>query len=405
MGNLSRSLLVHQRLGFVGLSIFLLFMTTTAPLSMDMFSPSIPQMTEDFNAPSSEVTLTVTIFFIFYAVGMLICGTISDKFGRKPVLIITMALFTAGSALCALSSTLPMLIGSRVVQAIGGGGGSAVAIALLKDVFSPAPREKFLMFMSVIQVIAPVVAPIMGAWIITFATWHMVFWVLSIFGLICLVFSCLFNETLPKESRLKEPAFASYKRMGIIFKDKAFVVFMIATIMPGVCFSAYLAVGSYIYIDQFGCSETVYSYFFAATALISVLGPMIYTAAVRRISRKTVLTAMLCFPLISVVILGLVGHSSPFAFVIAFIPIPLASAAVRPAVTSILLQQHDDDAGSSSGIINFVNTIGGAVGMYAAALFDPDFINGIIFVALASSILSLLIWIYFHKSSLVLKGY
>ncbi len=404
MTKMSSALLVHQRLGFIGLSILLIFMTTIAPLSMDMFSPSIPEMTRDFNAPQSEVTLTVTIFFVFYAIGMLLFGTISDKFGRKPILLITMAAFIAGSALCALSPTLPMLIGSRVIQALGGGGTSAVAVALLKDVFAPEPREKFLMFMAVVQVIAPIVAPIIGAWVLTFSTWHMVFWILTGFGCVCFVGILLYNETLPKEQRLTTPIFSSYKRMGIMVKDRSFMIFMFATIMPNAVFGGFLAVGSYIYVDQFGCTETEFSYFFAATACVSIFGPLIYTALTKKFSKKTVITIFLVIPVSTVVLLAFFGYDSPFSFVIGFAPLSLAASAIRPAMTSILLLQHEDDAGSASGVINFGNTMGGALGMFTAALFAPDFIFGIIVLTGVFTLVSLLIWVGWSRSSLTLKG-
>lgn len=404
MSDLGEKLMVHQRIGFVGLSIMLIMITAFSSFSMDMFSPSIPTITEEFDAPETAVTLTITVFFIFYSLGMLLLGPVSDKFGRKPVLVLSLALYVAGSFLCAVSSNLPMLIGLRIVQAIGAGGAMAVGTAILNDVFAPEPREKFLMIMAVFQVIGPVLAPIVGAYIAMYSTWHVVFVVLGIIGIVCLAFALLFNETLPEEKRLHEGVFKSYTHMVPLLKDRAFMTFMVATVMPGAAFGALLAVGSYIYIDIFGQSETVYGYFFAAIAVLGMCGPLIYNAVVGKVKRRKILEVLMFLPFLACVLELLFGHVGPFVFTACFLPVIFGSAAIRPAMTSILLQQSDDDAGSASGLINFSNTIAGALGMVVSSLFSFDFITGVAVAAGIAGAVSAICWAIFCKQGLELKG-
>ena len=121
-GGLGSQLLVPQRIGFGGLATLLIVMPSLPAFAMDMFSPSIPSMTVEFNTTPSEMTLTITLFFFLFALGMIVFGTMSDKYGRKPLLFLCMGLFTLGSALCAFASSLGLLIAFRMVEALGAGG-------------------------------------------------------------------------------------------------------------------------------------------------------------------------------------------------------------------------------------------------------------------------------------------
>ncbi len=403
MGKLDDSLLVHQRLGFVGLSVLLILISTISAISIDAFSPSLPTIANEFGESETQTTLTLTIFFVFYAVGMLVFGTLSDKYGRKPMMLSCLGMYVIGSVLCAISVNLGMLIVLRVVQALGGGGAAAVGTALLKDVFSSKPREKFLMFMSTVQVIGPIAAPLIGACIITFSTWQMVFVVLTVFGAACFVLALFFNETLPKEARITENAFASYKHMGTVLKDKSFTVFLIATLLPNTAFGGFLSTGSFIVMNYFGQSAVIYGIFNAVVAVIGMCGPALYTIATRRVKRRKAIFAMILMPIISGLLLFAFGYINPVLFVIAFIPMAL-SGAIRPAMTAVLLEQNEEDAGSVSGIVNFANVVPGAVGMAVVPLFS-NFIYGIAICAIVTCALSLVFWAWFRKGDMKLKAF
>ena len=135
------------------------------PLSLDMYTPSIPHMADYFDTDTATVNLTLMGYYLFFAVGMLVFGPLSDKYGRKPLLVVGMVLYSIGSVSCALAPSIEALIAVRVVrsQALGAGSMSAVCTAVVKDTFEMERREKILALIQVLFVIGPIVAPMAGA--------------------------------------------------------------------------------------------------------------------------------------------------------------------------------------------------------------------------------------------------
>ena len=126
----------EPRLGTAGLVALLVVANAIVPFSLDIYTPSVPQMPAYFDTTVGLVNLTIVGFFLLFAVGLLVCGTMSDRLGRRPVLLGGVAVYAAGSAVCVLSPSIYWLIGARVVQAVGAGAVNAVSTALVKDCFT-----------------------------------------------------------------------------------------------------------------------------------------------------------------------------------------------------------------------------------------------------------------------------
>ncbi|MBQ9619225.1 MAG: Bcr/CflA family efflux MFS transporter, partial [Neisseriaceae bacterium] len=183
--------------------LILISLSTVAPLSTDMYLPALPSMAQNFNAPAASIQLTLTAFFIGLAVGQLLFGPLSDRFGRrKPLLIGTFVLLLAG-ILCSLASNATFLIMARVLQGFGGAAGVVLARAIIVD-RSRTPTESVRLFqiMMMIGGLAPILAPMIGNLIISISHWRMVFVVLA-----CMAVVSLFGvwrylpETHPEEKR------------------------------------------------------------------------------------------------------------------------------------------------------------------------------------------------------------
>ena len=159
--------------------VLIAFMNMIVPLSLDMYLPAVPHMTAAFNTTESTVNLTLVGFFFFMAIGTLIFGPLSDKYGRRGLLVAGTLVYTIFSAACALATSIWLLIIARVLQALGAGCMVAISTAMIKDCFDRRTRNTILAVVQAMAVIAPMLAPIVGAFIVTHAGWRATFAVLA----------------------------------------------------------------------------------------------------------------------------------------------------------------------------------------------------------------------------------
>lgn len=356
-------------LGMKGLVLFITLMNMFIPLSTDLYLPALPTMSTYFHVSSALTNLTLVSFFFFYAVGTLFWGPMSDKYGRKKILLIGTIFYVFASAACAASLNVYMLIAARIVQGIGAGAITAVSMALIKDCFSGKQRETILAIVQSVAGLAPMIAPVLGAILLQFTDWRGSFIVLTVVGLLCLLLAFLYQETLSDEERYEGTVLGSLGRLVAVGKNIGFLVPCIIFSLYNLAFMGYIAMSSYIYVDVFGLSEQLYSYFFAANAALSMIGPMLYVRFMTGFDKKKF--ALTCFALYAVcgIFIVVLGGNAPFLFWLGFAPFSLAGTITRPFGTNIMLDQQSGDTGSASSLINGVATVLGSIGMMCAAMW------------------------------------
>ncbi len=376
------------RRGQKGMILLISVLSMTPPLSTDMYLPALPHMTESFDASTGVINLTLVAFFFFLAVGILVTGPASDKYGRRPVLLLSLTLYAVFSLLCAFSVNIQMLIAARIFQALGGGGMMAVSTALVKDCFEAERRGSVLAVVQAMAVIAPMAAPLLGAFILSFFTWRATFLVLTVIGAVSLAASAFMGETLKKEERSSESLGKTLKKMIVIGRNRAFLKYLLMLSFFMTPYMAYISVCSYIYIDIFRLSDAMYSIFFAVNSAFAVFGPALYIFFIRRTTALRLNTACLIISFVSAGMLLSLGSRSPLLFLLSFLPFTVVESMIRPLGTEILLRQQDGDTGAVSSLINFSLTVFGSAGMVAGVLPWPDFISGLGIVIVIFSTLS-----------------
>ena len=394
----------QNKLGLGGLIVLLVVTSLITPLSLDMYIPAIPTMTENFAASADVINLTLVGYFLFFAIALLIFGPLSDRYGRKKVLLAGIIIYTAGSAACALSFTIEILIAMRIVQALGAGAVSAVSTAVVKDAVIPEKRELLLSIIQVMFVVGPVFAPVIGALILQFTNWRMTFWALTIVGGLCSIMSLLFEETLPDKQRYEGSVFSSIKQLGVVAKNKGFSSFLLIVGLFNLPFMAYIAVGSYVYISFFGLSELEYSLFFSVAALLTVTGPFIWLKASKYVTARKFTSIILVISFLAGVAMLIIGEMSPYLFCFTFLIFAVAEACVRPYSTNILLSQKDEDTGAASSLINFTHTVVGCIGMAVAVLPWPNYVIAVATIITTTMIAAIIAWFFFLRSSIPLEG-
>lgn len=394
----------QKRLGIGGLLALLAVSSFMTPLSLDMYTPAVPFMTQYFASDSATVNFTLSGFFFCFTVSMLLFGPASDRYGRKPVLIASYLLYTVGSIVCAMAPSIEVLVAARLVQGFGAGGATATGTAIVKDAFVAERRGSILSIMQVLFVVGPVVAPLLGAAIISAFDWRASFWVLAVVGACATAASCCMEETIRGSERTTGPLIGALARLAVVSRNKGFTIFLVITSFIDLCFMAYIAIASYVYIDMFGLSEIGYSVCFSIAALVTIAGPFVYSLVSKRIGPKRYTTVALAVAACGGVLILAAGRVSPVAFCFASLVVPMVQASIRPYTTNILLDQQQGDTGSASALINFLHGAIGSLGMVLVVLPWPDFVTGLGVVTAVFAAAGLITWLVFLKTRIVLVG-
>ena len=381
-----------------GLIALITVLGMTPPLSTDMYMPSLPKMAEFFHAAPVLVNMTMVTFFISMSVGMLVMGPLSDRSGRKKILIVSLLLYMVASFFCAITSSVYILILMRIIQGLGAGGMVSLSIAIIKDCFEGQARITALAVVQSMSVIAPIAAPVIGALIIQVSTWRTVFLVLTAIAAVCLIATIFFQESIHEDEINEGGVIDSIKRLGVVGKNINFSAFLLAVSFFSAPFMAYLAVASYVYEDFFGLLPTTFSIFFAINALSSVLGPILYMRINSKISAKATMWVLILVGFVAGVAMLLFGKFSPVVFLATMIPFSIVNSYQRPFSTNLLLDQIDGDTGSASALLNFMHTILGSLGMFIGSLPWSSYIGGISMTMLGFMALTLITWVFVIKS-------
>ncbi|MBU3130389.1 multidrug effflux MFS transporter [Clostridium tagluense] len=385
----------QKYLGDTGLIIFITFLSAFIPLSTDIYLPALPRMVESFNTTASLVNLTLIFFFVFYALGTLFWGPLSDKYGRKRVLIIGLSIYSIASVLCIFSVNVYQLIFFRILQSIGCGAATAVSTAIVKDVYNGRRRLTIIALVQSMGMLSPIISPVIGAMILSILSWRGVFVVLSIIGVLALAGSIAMEETI--EVRYTGSIFSSLGRLRVVAKNKSFISLLIIFSMISIATMSFISASSYIYVDGFGVSEKVYSYYFALNAVFFLLGPLLYIKLSKIYNSNSIITVGYIVTSISGLLICTIGNISPLFFALALIPASFFGSIMGPARTNLMLEQLQGDTGAASSLMSCAFTFYGSIGMLMISL---NFTNKIVVMGLMYLIIgliSLTLWLIISK--------
>lgn len=369
-------------------------------LSIDMYVPALPSMQRSFNVTEAYLNLTVFAFFVFSAVGVIMAGPLSDRYGRKPILVFGCVLFAASSLFCTLAPTVEVLVVFRIGQSLGYGAVATIETALIKDSFDGDDLKLAMTALQSLIIIGPAVAPFLGTFILTFSDWHGIFALLAIGGFAALALSLLISETHPRAStidkkrdRVDKAVKSMLADIRILIRNRAFLSLALFMGIAGMPYFAFIAVVSYILMDFFAVSYFEYSLIYAGACVVTIIAPYVYVALSKRMSVRTLLRLCIWLTAATFVMLVLFGTTSPALFLVAFIPYALAEGMVRPMAFVVLLDQPSNRVGAASSFSNFSYALLTSVATVIATMRWPTFILGIAVLAGACALIMAVLYV------------
>ncbi len=243
-------------------------LTAFAPMSIDMYLPSLPAIAAAFAADPAAAQYTLASFFIGLALGQAVYGPLADRYGRKPPLYAGLALYIVASVGCALAPDIATLTALRFVQAAGGCAGVVIARAVVRDRFDARTSAKVYSLLMLVMGLAPILAPIMGGWILVLAGWRAIFGALALFGLVTLILGWRYlPETRPADTVGSAGVGAALRVYGELLRDRRFIGYALSGGFALGGMFAYITGSPHVFIELYGVPAQSFGWLFGLNAL------------------------------------------------------------------------------------------------------------------------------------------
>lgn len=234
------------------------------PLAIDMYLPALPVIAAEFNVNAGNVQMTLSAYILGFAIGQLCYGPISDCLGRKPVILFGTICFTLAAIACALSNSVEMLINMRLIHGLAAAAVSVVIHAIMRDMFTKEDFSRMMSFVVLVMTAAPLLAPIIGGWLLKLLSWRAIFWAISLSALTATFLVKIFiQETLQLDSRQKFSLSSIRDNFAILCKHKSVFGYMLSSGFSFAGMFSFLSAGPFVYINLNGVSPQNFGYYFA----------------------------------------------------------------------------------------------------------------------------------------------
>ncbi len=346
-------------------SLILGLVAAVGPFAIDMYLPAMPNIGADFASSMQAVQWTIVAYFMAFGLAQLFYGPWADQSGRKPPMYAGLALFIVGTVICAMASSIEMLIFGRFVQGIGGAANMVVLRAVIRDLATGADATRMMSTIMIVIAISPLLAPLSGSALLAFGSWRLIFWaLLAAEAVSFFLIYFMVEETLKPEDRQPFDRATMRRGVGLLLRDRGF---MSMTFLAGFAFASFfvfIASASFVYTGQFGLSPTQFSFAFAINAF-GFFGASQFAAPLgqRLGPDRMILLATTGFALAtsSLFAIGLAGYASLPVTVIGLFCANMFLGVVLPVAQVLALEEQGEHAGLAS-------SLGGTMQMVAAGV-------------------------------------
>jgi DHA1 family bicyclomycin/chloramphenicol resistance-like MFS transporter len=338
------------------------------PLTIDMYLPALPTITEELLTTSATVQLTLTGTLLGLGLGQLLIGPLADRFGRKRPLLAGAAVHMVASLLCIIAPTVEVLGALRVLQGLGAAAGSVIALAIVRDLYTGRAAATLLSRLILVMGAAPVLAPTLGSWVLGFTSWRGVFGVLALYALVLLpiAFRAL-PETLPPHRRVTSGVAGTLRTYGTLLRDRTFVGLVLVAGLAMSAVMSYVSGASFVFQEQFGLDQQQFGLAFGSGAIWLIAATQLNPVLLRRFEPRQLLQGAVGAGAVAGLLLLAVASSGAGGLLGVLLPLWLVLFTVGlalPNAPAVALARHGETAGTAAALL-------GAVQFSVGALVSP----------------------------------
>ncbi|WP_310237361.1 multidrug effflux MFS transporter [Brevibacillus nitrificans] len=348
----------------LGIAAILGSLSAFGPLSLDMYLPALPMLETDLQTTTSMAQMSLTACLIGLSVGQLFAGPLSDVQGRRKPLLFGLVLYALSSFLCAVAPSIWTFLLLRLVQGMAGSAGIVIARATVRDMYAGTELTKFFALLMLINGIAPIAAPIVGGQLLQVTSWHGVFVVLALIGVI-MFFTVMFGlpETLPAEKRSKGGLGNTLTTFKNLVKDRTFMGYALSQGLVTAAMFAYISGSPFVFQEIFGVSPQMFSLIFAVNGIGIIIASQITGKLAGKVKETKLfvtgisIAAIAGITLLAMILLGagLFPVLVPLFFTVSCVGIVGATG------FSLAMANQSKAAGSASALQGLISFIGGGI--------------------------------------------
>jgi len=351
------------------------FLVALGPVSLALYTPAMPVLVEHFGSSAAAIKLTITFYFIGYAVAQLICGPLSDAYGRKPVAFVVFLLHVVGSLVAISAPAISWFLAGRLLQGVGAAAGIAIARAMVRDQFVGQSSVRIMNLIGLMLAIGPAVAPVLGGLTLTLFGWRALFTIMVAYGLAAMaVLTFAARETNRSPDRAMARPSKFVRGYGTIFGDLGFLrAGVVLALMTGGIYTL-AALLPFIMINELGLSPAAFGFGMLIQSGSYALGSFVTGRILSRFGAHQIINFGLCFTMVSAAGFALNALTGAH-FLTIMIPAgiwAMGLALIMPGATTRALADFPRMAGAAAAVIGFLQIGGGLAGSIVAAFFgDP----------------------------------
>lgn len=345
---------------YVYIIVYLVLLSAFGSFVNDMYIPTLPDMVRAFHCSVPTVQLGLTFGMIGLGIGELILGPLSDRYGRKPILIGTLILFAVGAVACVWSKTIHVFIMWRLVQGLGASGGYFLARTIPADMYQGQALAKVMALVGAINGFAPASAPVIGGFVARSAGWHGIFWILGGFSVLLLILSIFFRESLPVDRRTSGSFWAPFRNYAVLVKNKAFVIH---TLLKGSALGmlfAYISSAPFIIQTHYGYSASQFGLFMGFNAIFVAAGAML-ALKFKPIKKGAVFAGRTLFVIAVGQLICLLRVDNVWVYEAWNVAMIFCMGMLFTVANTLAMNEGRECAGDASAVIGFVGYVFGAV--------------------------------------------